>query len=58
MLRSITRDMWRVHDVMRVDSLSNYNWVHAEGDRIFIEPLLEPERAEPPPNKNPLKKSK
>ena len=34
--------MWQVNEVIRVDSLSNYNWVYGEGDSIIVEPLLEP----------------
>ena len=40
LLRELTERMWRVPEVIRVDSLSNYNWVHAKGDDIVVEPLL------------------
>ena len=43
LLRNLTRDIWQVHDVIRVDSLTNYNWVHGKGNQILVEPLLEPE---------------
>ncbi|MFT7580648.1 MAG: putative RND superfamily exporter protein [Myxococcota bacterium] len=35
--------MWTVSSVMRVDSLTNFNWIHAEEDDLFVEPLLVPE---------------
>ena len=40
LLRELTERMWQVPEVIRVDSLSNYNWVHANGDDIVVEPLL------------------
>jgi hypothetical protein len=40
LLRTITEKMWQVPEVIRVDSLANYNWVHADGDDIVVEPLL------------------
>jgi predicted RND superfamily exporter protein len=39
-LRELTEKMWLVSEVIRVDSLSNFQWVHARGDEIEIEPLL------------------
>ena len=32
----LTEEMWQVPDVIRVDSLSNYRWVHASGDDIVL----------------------
>ena len=29
-IKEITEDFWQVPEIIRVDSLSNYNWVHAE----------------------------
>jgi predicted RND superfamily exporter protein len=46
LLREATQRMWNVPEVIRVDSLSNYNWVHARGDDIIVEPLL-PEQLTP-----------
>lgn len=40
LLRELTRDLWKVDEVVRVESLSNFSWVHAEGDDIVVEPLL------------------
>lgn len=40
LLRKLTDKMWKVPEVIRVDSLTNFQWVHAEGDEIEIEPLL------------------
>ena len=39
-LRQLTEDLWRVPDVIRVDSLANFNWVHAEEEDLIVEPLL------------------
>lgn len=35
-----TRRMWLVPDVSRVDSLSNYRWVRAEGDDIKVDAMI------------------
>jgi uncharacterized protein len=40
LLRKLTDRMWKVPEVIRVDSLANFNWVHAQGDDIEIESLL------------------
>ncbi len=40
LLHELTERMWRVPEVIRVQSLSNFRWVHATGDEIEIEPLL------------------
>lgn len=39
-VRKITNDMWQVQDIIRVDSLSNYQWTHAIGDEIIVEDLI------------------
>ncbi|MBT4762410.1 MAG: MMPL family transporter [Bdellovibrionaceae bacterium] len=39
-LSELTENLWQAPDVIRVDSLSNFNWVHAEGDEILVEPLI------------------
>jgi hypothetical protein len=36
----LTERMWQIPEVIRVDSLANYNWVHADGDEIKVEPLF------------------
>lgn len=36
----ITDDFWLVSDVLRVESITNYNMIHAEGDEIIIEPFV------------------
>jgi predicted RND superfamily exporter protein len=46
LLQTLTERMWKVPEVIRVDSLANYNWVHARGDDIVVEPLL-PEQLTP-----------
>ncbi len=40
LLRRMTDRMWHVPEIIRVDSLANYNWVHAEGDEIKVAPLF------------------
>ncbi len=40
LVQKLTEKAWLLPEVIRVDSLSNYNWVHAEGDDILIEPLI------------------
>ncbi|PJB54412.1 MAG: hypothetical protein CO099_01735 [Bdellovibrio sp. CG_4_9_14_3_um_filter_39_7] len=42
-LRNITHDAWQIPEVIRVESLSNYNYTHAEGDDIIIDPFLSDE---------------
>jgi uncharacterized protein len=37
LLNDFTEKMWQVPEVIRVDSLANYNWVHADGDDIIVE---------------------
>lgn len=39
-VRALTDKLWQVTDIIRVDSLTNFNWVHAEGDDILVEPLI------------------
>lgn len=36
-----TEEMWQVKDVIRVESISNYNMIRAEEDDIIINPFLE-----------------
>ncbi len=40
LIRELTDKMWQVPDVIRVESLANFNWVHAKDDDIIIEPLF------------------
>ena len=40
LLIDLTDRLWKMPDVMRVDSLANFNWVHADGDDIVVEPML------------------
>jgi predicted RND superfamily exporter protein len=39
-IAELTTKMWKVPEVIRVDSLSNYNWVHAIEDDIVVEPFF------------------
>ncbi|WP_347331197.1 efflux RND transporter permease subunit [Marinimicrobium locisalis] len=36
----LTEAMWALPEVVRVDSVSNYRWVHAANDEIVVEPLI------------------
>ncbi len=40
-IQQVTEEMWLVKDVIRVESLSNYNIIKAEGDDIIINSFLE-----------------
>ena len=40
LLKTLTEEMWTVPEVIRVDSLTNYNWVHADGDELIVEPFI------------------
>ena len=40
LLRDLTEDMWQVSEIIRVESLSNYNWTHAEEDDLLVDPLI------------------
>ena len=40
MLRSFTEQMWLVKQVIRVESLTNYQWTHSEGDEIIVEDFI------------------
>jgi predicted RND superfamily exporter protein len=55
-LEAITEDLWLVSDVMRVESLSNYNMIHAEQDDIIIEPFINEDTIYTKENLNKLKK--
>ena len=43
LVQTITEQMWQVSEVMRVDSLTNYNWTHSEEDELMVEPLVDDE---------------
>ncbi len=40
LIQKLTARIWKIPEVIRVDSLANYSWVHSEGDDIKVEPLL------------------
>jgi uncharacterized protein len=40
LIQEITAKMWQVPEVIRVESIANFNWVHSQNDDILIEPLL------------------
>jgi predicted RND superfamily exporter protein len=39
-LAELTRKLWKVPDVVRVDSISNFRWVHSHDDELVVEPLI------------------
>ncbi|MGH1468584.1 MAG: efflux RND transporter permease subunit [Bdellovibrionales bacterium] len=45
LIKDLTDDLWQSKDAIRVDSITNYNWVHADADDILVEPLI-PEESE------------
>lgn len=47
LLDEVTDKMWQLPEMIRVDSLANYNWVRAEGDDILITPFF-PDASELP----------
>ncbi len=40
MLRSFTEEMWLVKQVIRVESLTNFQWTHSKGDEIIVEDFI------------------
>jgi predicted RND superfamily exporter protein len=40
LLQNLTKKMWLVPEIIRVDSLANFSWVHAYEDDIEVEPLI------------------
>lgn len=40
LLQDLTEALWQTPEAIRVDSLSNFNWTHAEEDDLMVEPLL------------------
>lgn len=40
LLTELTKELWRAPEVIRVDGISNFNWVHAAGDDIIIERFI------------------
>jgi len=41
LLSTLHEELESVPQTLRVDSLTNYNWVHAEGDELSVDPLIE-----------------
>ena len=44
LLIELTDKMWKVAETVRVESLSNFSWVHAEGDELVVESLIPDDR--------------
>lgn len=42
LLHQLTDEMWQLPDVIRVDSITNYQRVYADEDDINVEPLISP----------------
>ena len=42
LLHHLTDEMWQLPDVIRVDSITNYQHIYADGDDINVEPLISP----------------
>ena len=42
LLHHLTDEMWQLPDVIRVDSITNYQRIYADGDDINVEPLISP----------------
>lgn len=40
LLRELSASIWEIPEVVRVDSLANFNWVQAHGDELSVEPFL------------------
>ncbi len=40
LLIELTDKMWKVAETVRVESLSNFSWVHADGDELIVESLI------------------
>ena len=40
LLRALTERLWTAPEVIRVDSLANFNWVHDEDGDLVVEPLF------------------
>ena len=40
LIQQVTDAIWLAPEIIRVDSLSNYNWTYAQDDDIIIEPFL------------------
>ena len=44
LIQTLTDEAWKMTDIVRVDSLTNYNYVSVDGDNIQVDPFLSPER--------------
>src|SRR5688572_27002809 len=40
LLQWLTEQMWQVPEVLRVESITNYNWMHGREGEIVVEPFL------------------
>lgn len=40
-IHDLTEQMWQVSEVIRVDSITNFNWVHGEDEELIVEPLID-----------------
>lgn len=44
LVQDVTRELWQVPEVIRVDSLTNFNWTDAKEDELIVGPLFPPEK--------------
>ncbi|MFQ5646751.1 MAG: RND family transporter [bacterium] len=40
-IKRITAALWKTKRIVKVDSLTNYQWTHAEGDDLIVEDLVD-----------------
>jgi uncharacterized membrane protein YdfJ with MMPL/SSD domain len=43
LVQRLTDEMWHVPEVIRVESIANYNWLHGREGEIVVEPFLPPD---------------
>jgi len=55
-LKKVTDEMWKIDNVIRVESMSNYNYIEAQGDDIIIGPFVHKETQYSSPQLQSLKK--
>lgn len=50
LILNMTKDMWKVTDIIRVDSMTNYDRVHGDSGQLIIEPLISSDKAKLSPD--------
>ena len=41
LINELTNEMWKVDGMLRVDSLTNYNWIQGHGDELEVLPFID-----------------